>query len=280
VRTLPRYVVVAVPSDAAYDHIITAYLRLFDVEPLWYRLPRYKGIVDLAAMKQLMLEAPGEIVEAYDRTSEVLPDDSPIVVLWACTAASFVLGADGETQLRRTAEGDIRLREIARREETGKPPREVRVITMTGAMISMLRAVRAQRVASLTPYVDEVDDRYRRVLEAHRFQVVRHASLGRDQGIRSLAPDEVAARAISLARNRDLNTDVDAIAIPCSNVETTPEMLADIKKKTGAHVVTANAAAAIAAAAEVGAQLKVPADSWADDLVRKRYGGVIDISLS
>ena len=103
----------------------------------------------------------------------------PHVVVFACTSAGAVIGADGEAAL---------IGNIAR--ETGAP-----VVSTNEAVGRAIERLGRKRVALLTPYVDELNLAIRAGLERRGVTVVHMAGLGITDNfeICSVTPNEIVS---------------------------------------------------------------------------------------
>lgn len=86
------------------------------------------------------------LLEAARQVASVQPD----VVVWACTVGSFVSGTGYDAELAR------RMTEAV----------HVPVVTTSGAVVEALAEIGATRLAMATPYIEEINKREKRFLEA------------------------------------------------------------------------------------------------------------------
>ncbi|OWT63843.1 maleate cis-trans isomerase family protein [Candidimonas nitroreducens] len=192
------------------------------------RVPRGAGLLtpeSLPAYKQSAIDLAADFTR------------NPVdVVAYGCTAAGFILGPEGDASIA----ADLAAL-------TGRP-----VVTTARAMLDALCEAGARRIALLTPYQDDVNDRIRSFLLSGGIDVARlesfHApdvtALGR------ITEQQVEERALSM---RD--TDCDALFIACSQLPTI-NILEPLRKAFGkpvlssiqatAHYVLRHAAAAAA----------------------------------
>jgi maleate isomerase len=103
----------------------------------------------------------------------------PHVVAFACTSGGAVLGSDGEAKL---------VSDIAR--DTG-----AQVISTNEAVGAAIEREGRQRIAVITPYVDELNQAIRAGMERRGLKVVHLAGLGITDnfGIGSITPLEIVA---------------------------------------------------------------------------------------
>lgn len=153
------------------------------------------------------------------------------VVVFACTACSFVGGAEAEAALREAMRG------------AGAP----RALTTAGAMVRALRAVEAHRIAVVHPYEDRVGARLRDYLAEFGFDVVGCTALG-------VPVQEVAAASyadvVELVLSGD-RADAEAVFVSCTALPTY-DVIAPLEKHLGKPVITANQATVWAALRELG----------------------------
>jgi maleate isomerase len=168
----------------------------------------------------------------------------PHVVAFACTSGGAVLGAEGEAEL---------IGKIAR--DTGVP-----VISTNDAVGAAVERQGPQRIAVLTPYIDELNQAIRAGLERRGLTVAHIAGLGLTDNfsICSVAPPEIVAFAERELAGRDF----DLLFVSCTNfraVEARPLL----ERRFGVPVVTSNQATIEATLAAIGATAKwqVPAST-------------------
>jgi maleate isomerase len=147
----------------------------------------------------------------------------PDVVVFGCTSAGSLRGAEGDATLR------ARLSGLA-----GAP-----VLGILDAMGTALRRREVRRVSVLTPYVDDLNGPIVDSLRAQGFEVARITGLGtaRNIDIGRIDPSPIIAAAASAAA-----PDSDALAVACTNFRAL-EVLGDIAERSGTQVVTATSAA-------------------------------------
>jgi maleate cis-trans isomerase len=123
------------------------------------------------------------------------------MIAYGCTAAGFISGPAGDTELARLVS-----------EAAGLP-----VVTTARAMVNALQADGAKRVAVVTPYQDAVNTQLTAFLASGGIDVVRLATFR--------APDVDALGRITANEVRDLarttmGGDCDALFIGCSQLPT------------------------------------------------------------
>ena len=147
----------------------------------------------------------------------------PHVVAFACTSGGAVLGADGEARL---------IEDIAR--ET-----RALVVSTNEAVKSRLERYEPERVAVLTPYVDELNQRIRAGLEGRGLNVVHCSGLGitENYALAGVPPADIVA----YARKQLADVNFDLLFVSCTNfrgVEARPLLM----ERFGVPVVTSNQA--------------------------------------
>ena len=161
-------------------------------------------------------------VEARPAMQRVATVD-PHVVVWGCTSAGSLHGADYDHRFRRD------LSELG-----GGVP----VIGVVDAVIARLEGV--GRIGLLTPYVPALTDRVADRLAEAGFSVAARHSMGLSDNreIGSVTPAQVRAAALTM----DL-TEAEALFVSCTNLRSM-EAVAGIEDALGMMVTTSNLAAA------------------------------------
>jgi maleate cis-trans isomerase len=142
------------------------------------------------------------------------------VVAYGCTAAGFISGPAGDTQLAR---------ELAA--ITGKP-----VVTTARSMVLALQEVKAKNIALVTPYMDTVNEQLKAFLSDGGIHVRRFNSFyaANVDDLGRIRSDAVA----SLARET-MDDDCDGLFIACAQLPTR-EILDDLSKEFKRPVLSAN----------------------------------------
>ncbi|WP_020665982.1 maleate cis-trans isomerase family protein [Amycolatopsis nigrescens] len=173
------------------------------------------------------LNDPGVLAEPA-RTVTALGSE---VVLFACTACSFVGGAARETLLRQALL------------DAGAP----RAVTTSGAAVEALREVGARRVAVVHPYSPDVGALLGDFLTAAGLDVTSSKRLE----VPLTAVREVDyATVAELVRAGD-HADADAVFVSCTALPTY-DLIAPLERQLGKPVVTANQAGIWAALRALG----------------------------
>ena len=157
-----------------------------------------------------------------DRGVDELLSANVDVIAFACTAGSFFEGTDGEETLRERLRGGSR----------------IEAVTTAGAVAGALRALDAQRVSMVTPYIPELNDLEVKFLEGWGFDVVSQAGMGIltafDIGVVPLAETYRFAR-------EHVAAGADALFISCTNLRTM-DVIQALEEDLGIPVVTSNQA--------------------------------------
>lgn len=155
---------------------------------------------------------------------------SPLVTAYACTAGSFVKGMAGEAAL------------VAAMRAAGAPA----AVTTSGSMLTALRHLGLNRVATVTPYTTDLTIGLTSYLMEAGIEVVATAGLGMTSQIWAV-PYETTAE---LVRTTDV-PEAQAIVISCTNLPTY-DLIARLEAELGKPVVTANQVTMWAALAVAG----------------------------
>lgn len=167
----------------------------------------------------------------------------PDVVVFGCTSAGSLLGAEADRGLRE------------RIAATTKAP----VVSIIDAMQISLRRLGARRLSILTPYADELNGPVAASLSAEGFMVDRIAGMGHDSVV---AISRVPLESIHQAAMDVVHPESDAVAIACTNLRAL-EVRPQIEATTGIPVVTACSAAidlTSAALEDIAAGRRPPTD--------------------
>lgn len=172
------------------------------------------------SIEELRAMVDDGVPRACDELRLVRPD----VVVFACTAAGALVGKDGERALAE---------QIGAR--TSAP-----VVSMNAAVHEALLATRADAVAVLTPYPDEVNVRVVSSLEEAGFSIAICAGMGIEDDFHfsTITPDEIMA----FAEKHLEGVRYGAILLSCGNVRTT-RARSELSKRFEVPVLTSNKAA-------------------------------------
>lgn len=171
----------------------------------------------------------------------------PDVVVFACTSAGAVLGAERESEL---------VDDLSR---TTKAP----VVSTNASVHRALTEVAPTRLAVVTAYVDELTGKICAGLESAGLSIVHAAGMGilDPFAIAEVSPDEI----VEFVQREVAQTDFDALFVSCTNLAAFAARGA-LQAEFGVPVVTSNQAA-LAAALDVVARpaTRPPSTSkWAE----------------
>lgn len=164
------------------------------------------------------------------RPARILANLQVQVMLYACTACSFIGGLPGERALREAL--------------VAAGAREA--VTTSGAVLEALDAVGARRVAVVHPYAPSVGARLNDYLAEAGIDVV--ASRGWERAIRAAHADYSAVAELAVAGDAP---DADALFISCTALPTY-DLIAPLETMLGKPVITANQAGMWALTRRVG----------------------------
>ena len=157
------------------------------------RIPRGPGLLNkdtLPAYKETTIELCAQAADAsYD------------AVAYGCTAAGFILGPDGDTEM------STRISQV-----TGK-----RVVTTAKSMVLALQAIQAKSIALLTPYQEDVNTRLKYFLGCAGISVKYFDSF---YAPNVTALGQITATEVKLRAQKLWRPDADALFIACSQLPT------------------------------------------------------------
>jgi maleate isomerase len=142
----------------------------------------------------------------------------PSVTAYACTSGSFVGGVAGEAAL------------VTAMTAAGAPV----AVTTSGALLAALRHLDISRIATVTPYTDDLTAGLTNYLGEAGVEVVATSGLGLTSQIWTV-PYEVTAE---LVRSTD-TSDAAAVFVSCTNLPTY-DVIASLEAELGKPVLTAN----------------------------------------
>lgn len=172
--------------------------------------------VPLAATLEMAVHIsdPGLIARA---AVDVLPV-APLAVAYACTFGSFIGGLEGEAAL------------VDAMVAAGAPA----AVTTSGALLLALRQLGVNRVATVTPYTDDITAGLSAFLGEAGVEVVATVGLGLITQIWTV-PYEATVELV-----RTINTaEAEAVFISCTNLPTY-DVIAGLEATIGKPVLTAN----------------------------------------
>jgi maleate isomerase len=202
---------VVVPYDFALDRELWRWVP-DDISLHLTRMP----YVPLAATMDMAIHISDPALVANGATE--LKAVSPLVTAYACTSGSFVGGLAGETAL------------VAAMKEAGAPA----AVTTSGALLTALKHLDINRIATATPYTADLTAGLSSYLAEASVQVVAAAGLGLTSDIWTV-PYDVTAK---LVRDTDC-AEAEAVFISCTNLPTY-DVIAPLEAELGKAVLTAN----------------------------------------
>lgn len=140
-------------------------------------------------------------------------------IAYACTTFSFIRGVGGDADIIDRIE-----------RATGVP-----ATTSSTAAVKALRFLDANRVAVVTPYLDEINEKLRDFLEESGFEVVGIRGMQLDSDDIALVPSSEVAQFV---RSSPLDG-ADAVFVSCTNFATA-EILDALEQDVGLPVLSAN----------------------------------------
>lgn len=140
-------------------------------------------------------------------------------IAYACTTFSFVRGLGGDTDI------------IQRIEKAAGVP----ATTTSTAAVKALHSINAKRVAVVTPYLDEINDKLKTFLEASGFEVVAMKGMQLDSDDIALVPSKEVAKYV-----KSVPLDgADAVFVSCTNFATV-DILDKLEQDLDLPVLSAN----------------------------------------
>jgi maleate isomerase len=202
---------VVVPYDFALDRELWRWVP-DDISLHVTRMP----YVPLAATIEMAIHVSDP--ELVARGATEVHAVSPLVTAYACTSGSFIGGVSGETAL------------VAAMTRAGAPA----AVTTSGALLTALRHLDINRIATATPYTADLTAGLSSYLAEAGIDVAATAGLGLTSEIWTV-PYDVTAQLV-----RDTNcADAAAVFISCTNLPTY-DVIAALEAELGKPVLTAN----------------------------------------
>ncbi|MFU8870012.1 maleate cis-trans isomerase [Natronococcus sp.] len=160
------------------------------------------------------------------RAAELLGHADVDAVAYACTTGSLLHGPGFDVELEA---------EIG--EAAGVP-----AVATARSVCRALEALDAERIAVVTPYTADLDEREREFLEAAGYEVVAIEGRGIEANTEIGALEAADARQQVLgAVDADLAASVDAVFVSCTNYRSL-DAVADLEAELGVPVITSNGA--------------------------------------
>jgi maleate cis-trans isomerase len=158
-----------------------------------FRIPRQKGMLSAADLPAYLGEA--------SKLAQGFANDNIDLVVYGCTAAGFIAGP------QREAEVAAELAQI-----TGKP-----VLTTASAMNAVLEHLGVRRIALITPYLENINERLKSFIEdaGMRVEVLSSFHANDVDELAAITTGEIVERARAIVTSQ-----VDAMFIACSQLPT------------------------------------------------------------
>jgi maleate isomerase len=208
-----RIGIIALPDDQTIEHELRMIFDLPGVACFVNRLPCAATIAPhtLKAMES-------EITRA---ASLILPGLSVDVMAYGCTSGSLFIGPEAVHELIHQAH-----------------PHTV-CTTPIEAATAALEALEARRIALITPYADEINQRLRDHLRQNRFEVPVMGSWNEplDAKVGRISPESIRKAVLDLGRSDR----VDTVFISCTNLRAL-SILNEIEIKLDKPVISSNLA--------------------------------------
>jgi maleate isomerase len=152
-------------------------------------------------------------------TAVILPGLDLNVVAYACTSGAVVIGEEN----------------VFARIHEARPG--VACTTPITAAVAGLKAVKAKRIALLTPYIDSVNQMLRRHIEARGLEVPVIGSFNHenDNEVARISLDSLRGAALELGRHPS----VDAVFVSCTSLRLV-EIAAELERELGKPVTSSN----------------------------------------
>jgi len=160
----------------------------------------------------------------------------PKVIAWACTSGSFLQGADQEGALEKEIET-----------ATGIP-----AVTTSTAMMEAIRSMGMRRVALVTPYIKEINEKQVRFLEAS-MKGMKVVSVYGLEMLSSYAKNELDPESAYDAALKGDTQNADGVFISCTAWRTI-EVIEALERKLMKPVLSSNQVTAWAILARIDLQ--------------------------
>ena len=200
---------------APYDFALDRELWRWTPDDVSLHLTRL-SYVPLAATIEMAHHISEAALVAHSAT-DILPV-SPMVIAYACTFGSYIGGLEGETAL------------IAALTAVGCR----RATTTSGALLDALSYLGVTRIATVTPYTDDLTEGLTAFLAEADVEVVSTAGLGLTSGIWKV-PYGVTAELVHATDTPD----AEAIFVSCTNLPTY-DLIATLEADLDKPVLSAN----------------------------------------
>lgn len=166
-----------------------------------------------------------KLAKYTDESASLLAYANPHLIVFNCTAGSFVKGIGYDYEIIKRIESHV----------------HIPAITTTTAIIESLKALKAKKIALAAPYPDDVTQLEKAYIEDSGYEVLTCKSLGLLRGIGTVSDEQI----YSLVK--DIFTEnADAIFISCTGL-CINRLIEDLEKEYKRPVITSNQASIWAA---------------------------------
>ncbi len=190
-------------------------------------------------LREVTVESLYEMEKEAEYEALKLVDADVDVIGYGCTSGSLIRGPGHDEMLEKKLEN-----------LTGRP-----AVATSGAVLRALKALEIEKVAVVTPYIDEINKREEDFLEKNGFEVVDLKALRLKDNLK-IGRVEVGTL-ISLVESLDYGK-ADGIFISCTNMPTI-EAIDLLEKKTEKPVFSSNTATLWAMLRKTGSSLRLNA---------------------
>ena len=195
-------------------------------------------------MKQVTKEELAAMDRDSDRCALELSDASVDVMGYACLVAIMSMG------LGYHRESQARLHQVTR--DNGHP---CPVVSSAGALVEGLSALRAQRIALITPYRKPLTDLVCQYLESEGFEVLDAISLEIPDNLEVARQDPMAP--VDLVDRLNLSNVDTLVASACVQMPSLPAV-AHLQAKTGVPTLSASVATSYRMMHELQLDTQIP----------------------
>ncbi len=208
-----RIGIIALPDDQTIEHELHAIFDVPGVACFVTRLP-CSATISPAALEEMEKEIPRA-------ASLILPNLPMDVMAYGCTSGSLFIGPLVVHELIHTAHPDAKC------------------TTPIEAATAALEAIEARRIALITPYADDINQRLRDHLQLHSFEVPIMGSWNEsaDAKVGCISPESIRKAVMELG----ISDQVDAIFISCTNLRAL-SLIRDLEAELGKPVISSNQA--------------------------------------
>lgn len=172
------------------------------------------------ALKEVTLEALEKMRGGIEEATKLLSNAHVDAISYGCTSGTIAIGADGVKERIKKVDSDIE------------------VTTMATAVIKALKVLEIEKVALVTPYVEDINKREVDFLAKHGINVVDIKSLGIKDDYRISKVSK--GRIYRLSREADIS-EADGIFISCGDLRS-HRVIDVLEEDTDKLVVTSNQA--------------------------------------